>query len=117
MFNDDEKRLKYCLAFDANSADDVFVRSEAIHFIKSEFLRYWIEMDKAHNSEFYDTIEKLYLSDNAKSYVEIASEIGYTVRTLKRYREKFVDKINELIDVCRRMISDSSFDDLYKPLS
>ncbi len=116
MFVEDENRLRYCLRFKRETVDEVFIRVEAIEYIRREFLKYWKEYDRLNFTNNYDMIERLYLRDDEKTYVEIAYDVGYTVRTLKRYREKFVSKANELVEKCRSILSEVQEDPPYSPI-
>lgn len=92
-----ESQLKYFLNY-SPVENDVFIRAKAVLWFKNEFLSYWKGVDERRESNFIQILNELYLSENNNSLGSIAKKLGIHVRTLNRYRDKFLRKMEELIE-------------------
>lgn len=92
-----EYKLKYFLNY-SPSEKDLFVKANAVLWFKNKFLEYWSAVDAEKKSNYTLIIKELYMTENDTPLTRTAEKLNMHVRTLNRHREKFLEKMCELIE-------------------
>lgn len=91
---EEENQLKMFLAYEPNPYD-VHIRSDVVSWVRNNFLNYWEKQDKQKNGNYILAINLLYMQEKNKSYGQIALDLKINQRTLRRYRNNFIDVFTE----------------------